>query len=140
MKNLTENLHKNYLNLVGIILNRLPPDSTDNMWAQSLKKMLLTKTNLAQKHVIFSMLHQTNRILIEFIKQLCRGRFTVKQLAQMQKISEEEVVKQQKCDINMFFSPLAHTVLLTTEELLQNVDTIEVSKGKQKLYLSNFSS
>lgn len=93
---MTENLHKNYLNLVGIILNRLPPDSTDNMWAQSLKKMLLTKTNLAQKHVIFSMLHQTNRILIEFIKQLCRGRFTVKQLAQMQGTSEEEVVKQEK--------------------------------------------
>jgi hypothetical protein len=102
------------------------------MWAQSLRKMLLTKTNLAQKHVIFSMLHQTNRILIEFIKQLCRGRFTVKQLAQMQGTSEEEVVKQEKCDINMFFSPLAHTVLLTTEELLQNADTIEVSKGKQK--------
>lgn len=48
----------------------------------------------------------------------------------MRGLTEEEVTKQEKCDINMFFSPLAHTALLSTEELLENASTIEVAKGK----------
>ena len=44
-KNLLFFTHQNFLVLVDLIINRLPPDSVHNIWAHSLQAILLNKSS-----------------------------------------------------------------------------------------------
>ena len=44
-KNLLFYTHQNFLVLIDLIINRLPPDSVHNIWAHSLQAILLNKSS-----------------------------------------------------------------------------------------------
>jgi hypothetical protein len=45
LKNLMFYSHQNFLTLIEIIIHRLPPESTGNIWAHSLQAILLNKSS-----------------------------------------------------------------------------------------------
>jgi hypothetical protein len=48
----------------------------------------------------------------------------------MKKMTEQELYKLESLDTNKFFSPLCQTLLLTIEEILDQIQTIEIGKSK----------
>jgi hypothetical protein len=130
LKTISQLLYENYLNIAGLIMNRLPPDSSENIWAQNLQKMIKSKLPIKKKQLIFTQIHKNNIILVENCRKMCFGRYSIKQLANMKKTTEQELCKHESLDINKFFSPLCQTLLLTIEEILDQIQTIEIAKSK----------
>jgi Dullard-like phosphatase family protein len=50
MKNLFFYTHQNFLTLIEVIINRLPPESNQNIWAHSLQAILLNKSSKKLLH------------------------------------------------------------------------------------------
>lgn len=123
-------LHENFINIMGLINNRLPPDSNENLWVQTLRTMLNKKSFPKRKNLMFNLIHKNNIVLVERIRKLWRGRFTTKQLSKQKNISEEELIKTEKWDINFFFSPLAQTLLILWEEIICD-EHLTMLKGKR---------
>lgn len=123
-------LHENFINIMGLINNRLPPDSNENLWVQTLRTMLNKKSFPKRKNLMFNLIHKNNIVLVERIRKLWRGRFTTKQLSKQKNISEEELIKTEKWDINFFFSPLAQTLLILWEEIICD-ENLTMLKGKR---------
>jgi len=55
---------------MGLINNRLPPDSNENLWVQTLRTMLNKKSFPKRKNLMFNLIHKNNIVLVERIRKL----------------------------------------------------------------------
>jgi hypothetical protein len=63
-------VYDSFLDVSGLVLNRLPPDSMENVWAKALKDVVMKKSTVKKKQILFSLIHKNNIILSEMIKTL----------------------------------------------------------------------
>jgi len=65
-------VHQCFLSLVDLIIKRLPPESTRNIWAHSLSAILLNKSceKLLKSKQAVDFLTESNETIIEFIKKV----------------------------------------------------------------------
>ena len=85
---------------------------------------------MKKKQTIFSLIHKNNIVLVERWRKLSIGKLSIKQLAAVKNMTEEELLKLENWDINNFFSPLCKTLLITIEEILNNIEELDISKSK----------
>lgn len=122
-------VHENFLSFIGLVLNRLPADGKDNLWAQSLQTMLIKKAAVKKKSAIFSCMHKNCIVLTERIRKLCKGRVTVKQLSAESGKSESEILESGKWELNQFWSPFWRTLLIMVEDVVREAENESVAYG-----------
>lgn len=93
LKNLLFYTHQNFLVLIDVIIHRLPPESSHNIWAHSLQAILLNKSSRKLLHSTGKskggiadnaapLLIQNNESIMALLKDLCRSSKSDQQLVQ----------------------------------------------------------
>ncbi|CAI2382574.1 unnamed protein product [Moneuplotes crassus] len=133
IKNIAQCTYENYLNIIGLVINRLPPDSVRNIWVQALEKILSLEKSTCNKQALFNLIQKNNIVLTERCRKLCLGKYSVKQLALKRGISEEKLLRKENCDISRYISPLCQTLLITVEEILNLTQSLDITKTRENM-------
>jgi hypothetical protein len=74
LKNMMFYLHQNILILIEFILQRLPTNSTSNVWAHQLEKLVISKrAKKSKRNENLISLRQNNEIILSIIKNICQS-------------------------------------------------------------------
>ena len=111
---MTSTMSSTYLNFIGLVLNRLPPESKENLWAQSLSELLVSKNHVKNKPTMFSEIHQANIVMIQKIGEFCNK------------------MESSECDQNdePILSPLCHSIIYYVRQFLEALELVDVDTGK----------
>jgi Dullard-like phosphatase family protein len=143
LKNMLMYVHQNFLIFVKLILTRLPQESRDNVWAHSLQMLVENKGLKKQKKAeLFACLNHNISQLVLITKKICEGRLTLQQLAKVKNMSDSQMMESDQFSINFFFSPLAQTFLILSEEIVYKCDLYTVESAREDLInaLEGFNS
>lgn len=112
-------VHQNFFVFVKLILSRLPQESRDNVWAHSLQMLVENKGfKRKKKPELFALLNHNISQLVAITQKICEGRLTLQQLAKEKDMSDSQMMESDQFSINFFFSPLAQTFLILSEEIV----------------------
>mmetsp|Transcript_4980 Transcript_4980/g.4226 ORF Transcript_4980/g.4226 Transcript_4980/m.4226 type:complete len:208 (+) Transcript_4980:755-1378(+) len=136
-------IQQNFLVFVKLVLTRLPQESRDNVWAHSLQTLVENKGyQKKKKPELFALLNHNISQLVMITKKICEGRLTLKQLAKEKDMSDSQMMESDQFSINFFFSPLAQTFLILSEEIVIKCHLYTVESAREDLInaLEGFNS
>jgi Dullard-like phosphatase family protein len=143
LKNMLMYVQQNFLIFIKLILSRLPQESRDNIWAHSLQMMIENKGfKKTRKAELFALLNYNISQLIVIIQKICEGRLTLQQLAKSKNMSDSQMMESEQFSINFFFSPLAQTFLILSEEIVWKPELYSIESAREDLInaLEGFNS